>query len=147
MGSEMCIRDRNAPIGSAFQNQVRHAVPSLINQPNSFVRQASCSGCSGGSCGGQCGSSSGHSSGSYGSFSGSSYGGCGIPCDPYHYVIAEGLLIEREGESNFTLSPNFGLPSADFEGGARITIGSLPCLLYTSPSPRDLSTSRMPSSA
>ena len=25
--------------------------------------------------------------------------------------------------------------------------GALPCLLYTSPSPRDLSTSRMPSSA
>ena len=27
------------------------------------------------------------------------------------------------------------------------TLDSLPCLLYTSPSPRDLSTSRMPSSA
>ena len=26
-------------------------------------------------------------------------------------------------------------------------IGGIPCLLYTSPSPRDLSTSRMPSSA
>ena len=28
-----------------------------------------------------------------------------------------------------------------------VTAGSLSCLLYTSPSPRDLSTSRMPSSA
>ena len=28
-----------------------------------------------------------------------------------------------------------------------ISLGELPCLLYTSPSPRDLSTSRMPSSA
>ena len=29
----------------------------------------------------------------------------------------------------------------------RKLLGDLPCLLYTSPSPRDLSTSRMPSSA
>ena len=34
------------------------------------------------------------------------------------------------------------LSNADFEG-----INISPCLLYTSPSPRDLSTSRMPSSA
>ena len=32
-------------------------------------------------------------------------------------------------------------------GGGNIFRGSKPCLLYTSPSPRDLSTSRMPSSA
>ena len=34
-----------------------------------------------------------------------------------------------------------GFQDIDIEGGART------CLLYTSPSPRDLSTSRMPSSA
>ena len=34
----------------------------------------------------------------------------------------------------------------DGEAGGKITFDSV-CLLYTSPSPRDLSTSRMPSSA
>ena len=34
-----------------------------------------------------------------------------------------------------------------FEEKTGITIQWVPCLLYTSPSPRDLSTSRMPSSA
>ena len=33
------------------------------------------------------------------------------------------------------------------ESGARVIIWDKDCLLYTSPSPRDLSTSRMPSSA
>ena len=32
-------------------------------------------------------------------------------------------------------------------GGLFIVFGTIACLLYTSPSPRDLSTSRMPSSA
>ena len=36
-----------------------------------------------------------------------------------------------------------GGATIDFEPGAI----NIPCLLYTSPSPRDLSTSRMPSSA
>ena len=36
---------------------------------------------------------------------------------------------------------------AGFCGAVGSLIGSLICLLYTSPSPRDLSTSRMPSSA
>ena len=31
--------------------------------------------------------------------------------------------------------------------GDKVTVEMTPCLLYTSPSPRDLSTSRMPSSA
>ena len=36
-----------------------------------------------------------------------------------------------------------------FESGGQLTeaVRKNPCLLYTSPSPRDLSTSRMPSSA
>ena len=42
-------------------------------------------------------------------------------------------------------------PSIDMEAVKRIkdaiARGKYPCLLYTSPSPRDLSTSRMPSSA
>ena len=44
----------------------------------------------------------------------------------------------------------FPVTAADFtaEGMANILVNKyIPCLLYTSPSPRDLSTSRMPSSA
>ena len=45
-----------------------------------------------------------------------------------------------------------GLPSDDASerrepGGPPLGLALYPCLLYTSPSPRDLSTSRMPSSA
>ena len=46
----------------------------------------------------------------------------------------------------FTLSAT----EENFKKHNKLLIGSyiaLPCLLYTSPSPRDLSTSRMPSSA
>ena len=39
------------------------------------------------------------------------------------------------------------LPLADGQGNFGSVDGDPPCLLYTSPSPRDLSTSRMPSSA
>ena len=45
-------------------------------------------------------------------------------------ILTEGTVIDRAGSSN---DPNY----PKFYG----------CLLYTSPSPRDLSTSRMPSSA
>ena len=47
----------------------------------------------------------------------------------------------------------FGVVAGAFEGdkksngGGGMTGKMTPCLLYTSPSPRDLSTSRMPSSA
>ena len=37
--------------------------------------------------------------------------------------------------------------TGDVTGSGSLTIASNACLLYTSPSPRDLSTSRMPSSA
>ena len=39
------------------------------------------------------------------------------------------------------------LPLVDIGPGSGLTTVALACLLYTSPSPRDLSTSRMPSSA
>ena len=48
-------------------------------------------------------------------------------------------------------NPRTGLRTyfLSFEGGGRLEVMARPghCLLYTSPSPRDLSTSRMPSSA
>ena len=54
------------------------------------------------------------------------------------------------GESSVSVAapggtgPEAGTHRTDATGG---TAGSTGCLLYTSPSPRDLSTSRMPSSA
>ena len=74
-------------------------------------------------------------------------------------------LLERSGEilaanrEDIALAENAGLSKAMIErltltqerlaGIARaiLKVRDLPCLLYTSPSPRDLSTSRMPSSA
>ena len=50
---------------------------------------------------------------------------------------------------DYTLSPIVVLSKESFDGSSqakKVDITSL-CLLYTSPSPRDLSTSRMPSSA
>ena len=45
------------------------------------------------------------------------------------------------------LIPNMTVDIADIKAAEDIFGTSIPCLLYTSPSPRDLSTSRMPSSA
>ena len=50
---------------------------------------------------------------------------------------AYGILSDKEKKQNYD---NFG--HAAFENG-----GGRPCLLYTSPSPRDYAASRMPSSA
>ena len=61
----------------------------------------------------------------------------------------------RDDEPNFEALPD-SLPPQNLEaeeavlGGILLdpdAIGRVACLLYTSPSPRDLSTSRMPSSA
>ena len=55
---------------------------------------------------------------------------------------------EREKHAIFTLGMNIDYVSEVFDGEPlSITTQLLDCLLYTSPSPRDLSTSRMPSSA
>ena len=64
-------------------------------------------------------------------------------------VIVAMVAIEREG---FAALPLFALEVALALVQAQAAITSAPavwllCLLYTSPSPRDLSTSRMPSSA
>ena len=60
-----------------------------------------------------------------------------IQLDPIHTNLAD-LEI---GAKQFSVKP-----SVDSNSWG-ITDLSIPCLLYTSPSPRDLSTSRMPSSA
>ena len=48
----------------------------------------------------------------------------------------------------YNVCDNYPAPPQDVIGYAAELLGlPIPCLLYTSPSPRDLSTSRMPSSA
>lgn len=111
----------SSTIGSALNKQpVQQAAPSLVDHPKSIVQQASCRSCNTSSCGGSCGSSS-----RYGSYS-AGINPCGIPCDPYCYVIAESVVMERRGDGGLTYSPNFGLPSVDFEWAPRITIGTVP---------------------
>ena len=58
-------------------------------------------------------------------------------------MVTEGLITQKE-YINATF-PQFYRTKEEF--CAPLTDVSSPCLLYTSPSPRDLSTSRMPSSA
>ena len=60
------------------------------------------------------------------------------------YQIPLGSLPQKAKEtlSNDVINSDF----LDFRNAKEVSQGSI-CLLYTSPSPRDLSTSRMPSSA
>ena len=101
-----------------------------ISDLSGRIRQVGCMGgssCQSGSCGGGC-----RSTGGYGNLNGrSSYGGqylnpCGVPCDPYCYVLVEGLYMQRRGDSNFTFSNLFSMGEFDYELGPRITVGSLP---------------------
>ena len=56
---------------------------------------------------------------------------------------SSGIIFEGSVENNFETRLQVANPTAD----NTVTIPNYSCLLYTSPSPRDLSTSRMPSSA
>ena len=65
-----------------------------------------------------------------------------IACNVFAYAIAR-ATIRKPNEG-------FEIPNSKFFGGlshASVVGANCLCLLYTSPSPRDLSTSRMPSSA
>ena len=59
-------------------------------------------------------------------------------------IDAKFASLKAEGRKAFVAYVMAGDP--DFDTSLAVVKG-LPCLLYTSPSPRDLSTSRMPSSA
>ena len=61
-------------------------------------------------------------------------------------LISTGFSFEQSGWFSMVFDRR---PRATSDGEWQSLIGNnyLPCLLYTSPSPRDLSTSRMPSSA
>ena len=69
-----------------------------------------------------------------------------VPNDPsnqgraINVLVQAGLVTLRDGASKLTPTP------ADIDKDAS-KVKVIACLLYTSPSPRDLSTSRMPSSA
>ena len=69
-----------------------------------------------------------------------------------HYpAIEDGVKTQMAGNAQFPVVlfiPTEGEGSGDYErfSAAMVARGYI-CLLYTSPSPRDLSTSRMPSSA
>ena len=71
--------------------------------------------------------------------------GNGIRCLAKFIADLEGI---EEVNKTYRISTLAGLisPTLQTDGGVKVDMGT-PCLLYTSPSPRDLSTSRMPSSA
>jgi len=60
--------------------------------------------------------------------------------------VTQSTLTTCNGSWNIVASPSPGGVS-EFNAVSAISASDICCLLYTSPSPRDLSTSRMPSSA
>ena len=60
------------------------------------------------------------------------------------YAIQSALVDHKQASGRSIIGWKIGLTSKAMQYALNIDI---PCLLYTSPSPRDLSTSRMPSSA
>ena len=73
---------------------------------------------------------------------------------PLRALVAVKILeaLEPElGQLTDQIAQTYGKDSKRLGRGVRLSLAQekavLPCLLYTSPSPRDLSTSRMPSSA
>ena len=61
------------------------------------------------------------------------------------FTIVENTYYTGETNNNYRVNARIGCALGNAEGMKRFV--SVTCLLYTSPSPRDLSTSRMPSSA
>ena len=71
--------------------------------------------------------------------------------DAILFAVDEGLArltLNRPARLNaFNADLAHAWRDATAEATSRSDVTAIPCLLYTSPSPRDLSTSRMPSSA
>ena len=63
-------------------------------------------------------------------------------------IAPETIFFSKDTKigKNVTIEP-YVVIGSKVKIGNNVTIKSFSCLLYTSPSPRDLSTSRMPSSA
>ncbi|OYP38492.1 hypothetical protein [Rhodopirellula sp. MGV] len=51
---------------------------------------------------------------------------CGTPCDPYWYVNAEAVYVQRTGNDGYSLIRNQELDDFELQLAPRITIGSLP---------------------
>ena len=87
----------------------------------------------------------------------------GSPANQVHVVIEDGKVANNQGVIKMVQGDNVALHFSSNEPhhlhihgydievevgtGSHAMVGFIACLLYTSPSPRDLSTSRMPSSA
>ena len=84
------------------------------------VAQVGCQACLTGACNGTCGRSHG--------VRGSNYplGQACAPCNPVCYFSLDLLYLERQGNENFTNSPNFRMSEFNFEWVPRLTIGTVP---------------------
>ncbi|QEF97588.1 hypothetical protein Mal15_16290 [Stieleria maiorica] len=108
--------------GRLAPGSIAHAVGGdFASADSAGVAQVgyACQSCMQHSCNGACGG--------YGM---SGYGGqsmaCGVPCDPYYYVIVEAMYMERNGEDGFSLTQNERMDDFGFEWMPRITFGTLP---------------------
>ncbi len=102
--------------------------PPSGNPQAAPIGQASygCQNCTQPSCNGGCNRYAGHGYHPGGTDMAGFSNACGIPCDPYNYVIVEGLYMQRGGEDGFSLTRNVRMDEFEFEFAPRITLGSLP---------------------
>ena len=64
-----------------------------------------------------------------------------------HILVVDDDDRIRDLLKRFLIRAGYRVTAVPQAGAARKMLQTMACLLYTSPSPRDLSTSRMPSSA
>lgn len=124
--------ETEATVASAGYTSGNRLAPGQLSQAlqnsGSIAQVGHCSSCNVPSCNGSCGSYGNCNTGACGPGDGTAgYGNaCGIPCDPYQYVIVEGLFLQRQGEGGFSLTRNQSMDEFQFEWAPRITFGSLP---------------------
>ena len=67
--------------------------------------------------------------------------------DHGRFARTEGVHLEGAGDGHIVSNLEVPILLNVFDGSQLIVVKAQPCLLYTSPSPRDATLSRMPSSA
>lgn len=112
--SSVLQADEGSSAGSIFDSGVEQ-VGLSSTFPSLGLSNNGCNSCGTPTCGGSCGG------GSLGSALG---GGCGVPCQPYRYVFADFLYMQRFGDSRFSLSQHESLDEFDFETAPRVTLGA-----------------------